>query len=195
MTSHDTETPAAGTSTDRDDVTRLLQSQHDEVTALFRRLDQPITSIGDLFCELRRLLAVHETAEEVLVYPALRHAGGDGDRIADERIVEEDRAKADIPGLEGRDPGSPEFRKGIDELRNAVTAHAEAEEREVFPMIRAHYGPDDLARMATAVRTAEAAAPTHPHPHAPSSATGHVVTGPFLAIADRVRDALSDGTG
>jgi hypothetical protein len=35
-------------------------------------------------------------------------------------------------------------------------------------------------------------APTRPHPHAPSSATGNLIVGPPLAVFDRIRDAIRD---
>jgi hypothetical protein len=45
--------------------------------------------------------------------------------------------------------------------------------------------------MAAAVKTAEATAPTHPHPGT-ESATKNMLVGPAAAIADRVRDAIRD---
>jgi hypothetical protein len=35
-------------------------------------------------------------------------------------------------------------------------------------------------------------APTHAHKMAPTSATGNVVLGPFVAMVDRVRDAIKE---
>ncbi len=47
-----------------------------------------------------------------------------------------------------------------------------------------------LAAAAPALKAAEATAPTHPHPGT-ESATANAAVGPFAAIADRVRDAMS----
>ena len=147
---------------------------------------------ADDFCELRRMLAVHETAEEEVVYPALRKTGADGARIAEARLAEEAEAKQALVKLESIDPKDAAFAAEIQALGKAATAHAEAEEREVFPRLRQSALADTLATMGKALQRAEAAAPTHPHPHAPGSesASGNLMAGPFLAIVDRVRDAL-----
>jgi hypothetical protein len=44
--------------------------------------------------------------------------------------------------------------------------------------------------MAGAVRAAEAAAPTRPHPAAGESAAANALAGPPLAVFDRIRDAV-----
>ena len=44
--------------------------------------------------------------------------------------------------------------------------------------------------MRTALEKAEKMAPTHPHTHGPESAIGNMIVGPFVAVADRVRDAI-----
>jgi hypothetical protein len=46
--------------------------------------------------------------------------------------------------------------------------------------------------MATAVRLAESAAPTHPHPGV-ELAGSTVLAGPFAAMLDRARDAIRMG--
>ena len=46
--------------------------------------------------------------------------------------------------------------------------------------------------MGEAILIAETVAPTHPHPHGPQTALGNLVFGPFVAIADRVRDKITE---
>jgi uncharacterized protein YbcC (UPF0753/DUF2309 family) len=75
------------------------------------------------------------------------------------------------------------------QLRQDVTEHAEHEEREEFPALRARHDRDRLKTMAAAVRAAEAVAPTHPHPGV-ESAAANVAVGTPTAIVDRVRDAV-----
>ena len=74
-------------------------------------------------------------------------------------------------------------------LRDAVLTHARYEERYEFPQLRAKVPAERLHSLATAVRAAEALAPTRPHPGA-ESATANLVTGPALAVADRARDLV-----
>ncbi|HEY1740311.1 MAG TPA: hemerythrin domain-containing protein, partial [Acidimicrobiia bacterium] len=167
------------TKTSRIDVTTMLESQHEQVRALFDQIGDGTTpTASDSFCELRRLLAVHETGEEMVIYPALRKIDAEAVRIAKERLAEEDAAKAALHELETIGLNEPGFAAKIVALRAAVLAHAEAEEREVFPRIRAATSTTALRTMGMALQRAEDAAPTHPHPHAPQSAIGNLVGGP-----------------
>jgi hemerythrin superfamily protein len=184
-------TTTQSTSGQGTDVVQLLTAQHDEIKELFRTVGE---GSGDIRREpfecLVRLLAVHETAEEEVVYPALRAAGA-GD-VADARIAEETEAKRLLADLEKVDPKDDAFLPGLDRLRDAVLAHAQNEEREVFPVLRSKELDGQLEAMGAAVKAAEAMAPTHPHPHVPGTATANLVAGPMAAIVDRVRDAIRD---
>ena len=71
-----------------------------------------------------------------------------------------------------------------------MLTHARNEEREVFPRLRQSQNAERLEQMAKTVVAAEAVAPTHPHPHGPESAVGNMAVGPFVAVVDRLRDAL-----
>jgi hemerythrin superfamily protein len=175
-------------------VIEMIETQHEQVKKL---LTEVTTARGDAleasFCELRRMLAVHETAEEEIVYPALRASGDAGRAMADARTGEEAEATKMLARLEEMTPRSPDFPQAFEELRTAVLRHATAEEDEVLPELRRTQKPQGLAKMAKAFELAEKAAPTHPHPHAGTSAASHLIAGPALAIMDHVRDALHKG--
>ncbi len=174
---------------DRDAVEVVLD-QHQHARELFSRLeDAPPETRQDVFDQLLRLLAVHETAEEEVVYPALRRIPG-GDEIADARTAEEDAAKKALSQLERMGTHNDEFGPRLLQFRDMVLAHAEREEEEALPLLRDHVEAEQLRQMAASFLLAEAMAPTHPHPHSPESAVGNLLTGPFLAMVDRVRDAI-----
>jgi hemerythrin superfamily protein len=173
------------------DVIDVITAQHQEVKRL---LTQVVAGSGDAldqsFCELRRMIAVHETAEEEIVYPTIRLAGADGKRVADARTAEEAEGTKVLARLEGMKPGSAEFTALFGEFRAAVLSHAQAEESSVLPLLRSGQTPEALQKMARTFELAEKAAPTHAHPHAGTGATSHLIAGPALAIMDHVRDAL-----
>jgi len=177
----------------RTDVVQLLTAQHDEIKNLFRSVSEGSGEARrEPFECLVRLLAVHETAEEEVVYPALRTAGAGA--VADARIAEETEAKRILADLEKIGPTGDNFLVTFEQLRSAVLAHAENEEREVFPVLRSDDLAGQLEAMGSAVKAAEAMAPTHPHPHVPGTATANLVAGPMAAIVDRVRDVVRDHT-
>jgi hemerythrin superfamily protein len=177
------------------DAVRFLGSQHDEARELFRTV---AAERGDArrraFEPLVRLLAVHETAEEMIVYPSIRSAGADGKRIADARTQEEDRAKKMLSDLEKLELDSAEFETQFASFREAVEIHAEREEAEVFPLLEKTTDEQQLERMTAALEVAEGIAPTHPHKLAPESALGNAMVGPFVGMVDRVRDAIRGAT-
>jgi hemerythrin superfamily protein len=176
------------------DAVTLLQEQHGDIRELLRAVEMTNTGRHESFEPLVRLLAVHETAEEMVVYPSLRREGDVGDAVAEARVAEEDEAKKALAELEQLDLDSAEFREQFSTFRAAVEAHADQEEREVFPLLEQVNDRDELQRMARALKLAEGIAPTHAHKAAPTSALGNALVGPFLSMVDRARDAIRDAT-
>lgn len=173
------------------DVVSFLEGQHKQVKALF---EQVLSAVGDdrekAFASLRRMLAVHETAEEEIVHPAARKALDNGEAIVRQRLEEEKKAKVALSELEKLDVKSPEFDTKLRQLRSDVIAHAEAEEREEFAALATALEPARLEKMRKAAAFAEKVAPTHPHPGV-ESAAANMLAGPFIAMIDRSRDAFS----
>jgi hemerythrin superfamily protein len=176
-------------------VTELLRERHQQVKEMFQQMD---TAAGDeraeLFDCLRATLAVHETAEEIVVYPAARKLGEAAARVVEARLKEEDQAKHVLAELEKAGPDGPGFPGRFNTFRTAATAHAEAEERELFPLLEQQCDHDQLTAMTDRLTRAERLAPTHPHPHGPKSPVGNMLAGPFVAMVDKVRDALAKET-
>src|SRR5438552_10473344 len=88
----------------------LLRPQHADVKQMFNQMD---TMRGkdreDLFDCLRRTLAVHETAEEMIVYPETRLINTVADRIVDALLKEETEAKKMLAELERLNPSDSKF--------------------------------------------------------------------------------------
>jgi hemerythrin superfamily protein len=175
-----------------DDVVKFLKGQHDVIKDMFEEVfsasDSKAREIA--FVELRQLLAVHETAEEMVVHPRARNEIADGDEIVDARLHEEHEAKQKLSKLEGMDIDSKEFLDELSKFRDAVVDHATHEESEEFSRLQRKLDSDDLGRMAKAVLAAEAIAPTRPHPGV-ESAKANFAVGPFASMLDRARDAIS----
>jgi len=173
------------------DVVSFLKEQHEDVKALFERV---LAAKGEerkqAFVALRRTLAVHETAEEEIVHPAARKAIESGEGIVAARLNEERDAKKELTKLELLDVDSSEFETSFRKFQAAVLAHAQAEEREEFSRLDKSLDAARLERMKAAVELAEKVAPTRPHAGV-ESATANLLAGPFAAMVDRVRDALS----
>jgi hemerythrin superfamily protein len=177
--------------TSSDDVVAYLKEQHAAIKALFiETLDaKDAESQQAAFTRLRTLLAVHETAEEMMVHPRVRRKIDGGAEIVAARLSEEHDAKVALGELEKIPCGTAEFSKGLIHLQAAVVEHAEREETEEFNLIAEQLDVDELAKLATAVQAAERIAPTHPHAGVESALVNFAV-GPFASLIDRARDAL-----
>ena len=185
----------AGIAASDADVVALLMRRHGDVRNLFDEVER---TAGDerraAFRNLVRLLAVHETAEEEVIHPFIRGSVPDGGRIVDDRLAEEREAKELLSRLDGMDTDDPKFLPELQTLRTDVMRHARAEERYEFIHVRRHADQARLSAMATALRAAEAMAPTHPHPGT-ESAAGNLALGPLAALVDRTRDAVRKALG
>lgn len=179
-----------------DEVVAFLKAQHNLIEDMF---DEVLHASDPQarekpFIELRQLLAVHETAEEMVVHPRVRREADAGDAIVDARLKEEHEAKELLSQIEALDITSQQFIAELTKLRDAVLDHAEHEENEEFPILQREVDADDLKRMATAVRAAEAIAPTRPHAGVESAKLNFAV-GPFASMLDRARDLIQQAVG
>jgi hemerythrin superfamily protein len=174
-----------------DDVVAFLKAQHNLIEDMFDEVllasDPEVREKP--FAALRQLLAVHETAEEMVVHPRVRREADAGDAVVDARLKEEHEAKELLSQIEKLDITSQQFIDELTNLREAVLDHAQHEELDEFPYLEKGLEIDDLKRMGTAVRAAEAIAPTHPHPGVESAKLNFVI-GPFASMLDRARDVI-----
>jgi hemerythrin superfamily protein len=178
-----------------DDVVKFVKDQHNLIKDMF----DEVLSASDpkarekAFIELRKLLAIHETAEEMVVHPRVRHEAADGEAIVDARLEEERAAKETLSKLESMDVNSPKFITELTRFRDAVIDHAEHEEHDEFTKLERKLKADDRERMAKAVQVVEAIAPTRPHAGV-ESAKMNFAAGPFASMLDRARDLIKQAT-
>jgi hemerythrin superfamily protein len=130
----------------------------------------------------------------MVVHPRVRREDDAGDSIVDARLREEHEAKELLSQIEKLDITSQQFVDEMTKLRAAVLDHAQREESEEFPVLQRKVDADDLKRMGSAVRAAQAIAPTRPHPGVESAKLNFVV-GPFASMLDRARDVIQRAIG
>jgi hemerythrin superfamily protein len=179
-----------------DEVIAFLKAQHNLIEDMF---DQVLLATDpqareEPFVHLRQLLAVHETAEEMVVHPRVRREVDAIDSIVDARLEEEHEAKELLSRIEKIDITSQQFIDELTKLRDAVLDHALHEESYEFPKLQQELDTEELKRLTTAVRAAEAIAPTRPHAGVESPMLNFAV-GPFASMVDRVRDLIEHGRG
>ncbi|WP_063040124.1 hemerythrin domain-containing protein [Nocardia pseudovaccinii] len=170
----------------------LLTDQHEQIRRLLEKLRSGQDDKRELFTELVRLLAVHETAEEEVVHAVARRAAFGADDIIGPRLAEENAVKHALADLYDMGVDHPDFDAKLAAFADKVSAHAAHEETEEFPFLLKQFSVNQLERWAGMVRAAERLAPTRPHPHAGETGLANLVMSPPLAVFDRARDVLRD---
>lgn len=183
------------------DVVALLTRHHERARALLADLRESVAVVAELthdmagpFRELVQLLATHESAEETIVYPRLKTELQEG-RLAEECLAEEHEVKHLLAKLEKMAPAFFRFPGALAEFEDRLAAHAEHEERAVFPVLEERVPPAERQELAGSFLYAAARAPSHAHAHSSESAFGNVILGPVLVTIDRVRDAMHHEPG
>ena len=136
------------------DAVDFLIGQHQQIKSLFEQtLDGSGKEREKAFLELRRLLAVHETAEEEFVHSRAKRIP-DGDKLVGARVEEEHEAKTVLAKLEKLDVNAEEFTRQLSKLRDAMLDHAEHEEKEEFSKLQEELSEDELEQMGRAAKLA-----------------------------------------
>ena len=171
------------------DVVRVLLEQHARIRDLFREVAATQGEYKEqVFDELRALLAVHETAEEMVLRPVSAKVAGDS--VAKARNEEEAETNEALEKLETVDISAPDFAATFAAFEKSVIAHAEKEESEEFPVILDECDEKKRAFMGKQILAAESLAPTHPHPSTVGSTGAQLTVGPFASLVDRTRDLI-----
>ena len=173
------------------DIIDLLVQDHREVERLFSQIETGMgADRGSLIEKVVEELSVHAAVEEQVLYPAVRKEVPGGDELADHSIEEHQELKELLVSIERADPNDPETDQLLTQLMGTLREHVQDEEGDLFPKLRTA-APDQLGELGEAAEKAKKMAPTHPHPHAPTSPPGNVVAGAAAAVMDKARDALS----
>ncbi|HEX4659367.1 MAG TPA: hemerythrin domain-containing protein [Streptosporangiaceae bacterium] len=135
------------------EVIEILLHQHQRIRELLADIKSGGSRKQQAFEDLRDLLASHEEAEEAVVRPVTRWVVGDS--IADARNEEEEHADGMLAALGKLDISSAEFDTMFADFQNAVAAHADHEEADEFPRIKAGLDHDHLVRLGQDLIAAE----------------------------------------
>lgn len=175
------------------DVVDILTTDHREVLDLIgetKGAEDPGQK-RDMADTITAELVRHSVAEEMFVYPAMRKHLPNGDDIVKHDTEEHQELEEALKALEGIGGDKAEFTPALTRVEELLRHHANDEETEQFPQLRANIPRHDLVEMGKKVEAAKAAAPTRPHPSSPHSELFHKTVGPGVGMIDKLRDALT----
>ncbi|AXE83951.1 hemerythrin domain-containing protein [Streptomyces sp. Go-475] len=119
--------------TDTQDVVELILRDHRRMEDLFRRMRSVEADREGALREFADLLIAHALAEEAKVYPALkRYKNIDDEEVEHGEHEHDEGNKALLELLEVEEVGSEEWDEKLEELVEAVTHHADEEERTIL---------------------------------------------------------------
>ena len=175
------------------DVIELLEHDHREVEQMFAEFElaRDANDKEALRDKIIIELVRHSEAEEQAVYPAIRKAIDNGDRIVEREIDEHSKAERIMKELDRMKSDDPQFGVLMQQLMAAIKQHVQEEENEVFPQFRAKVDPQELQKLGETVERLKKVVPTHPHPMAPDRPPFNALLGAGAGLVDRLRDMLS----
>lgn len=176
-----------------EDVVDILTADHREMTELLARATQTQDAeqrrdlVETAIAEVMR----HAVAEEMYVYPVMEKDLPNGKEEVEHDKQEHDEIVQVMKKLEEADAADPAFMNLVQELDKQLRHHADDEESDQFPKLRANLSGEQLLEMGDKVQKAKQLAPTRPHPSAPHSELFHKSVGPGVGMIDRLRDKLT----
>lgn len=177
------------------DIVEHLTSEHRQVEQLWSQLQVAHANgdrvQADLGGKIVRMLSQHDAVELQVLYPEVRKALPDGDRLAEHSLDEHRVIRDLLSHVDGRDPADAEVFAAFGNILVRVQEHVAEEEQTLFPLLRANCSEAQLMRLGEMLDKAEKMAPTHPHPHTPDSKVGATIAGAAASMVDKVRDAVS----
>jgi hemerythrin superfamily protein len=137
-------------------VVDLMLKDHERITAIIQQFDA--TPAGKrrraLWDDLMHTLAVHEAAEDDVIYPRLRRDIPAGDSLV-ALLREAGHVKHAVEALENEGADSRDFASHFHILAAAVLEHIRYEEDEVWPLLRSAETAATLRRLGASYELAK----------------------------------------
>lgn len=175
------------------DVIDILTADHEDMIELIGRIESTpdASKRRDLADTVIAEVMRHAVAEEMFVYPVMEEQLPNGTEEVQHDKQEHDEVVQVMKQIEDVEASAPNFMDLVRRLEAQLRHHAEDEESQQFPKLRAHIPGEKLFDMGEKVESAKKLAPTRPHPSAPHSELFHKTVGPGVGMVDRLLDKLT----
>lgn len=173
------------------DVVRVILDQHQRIINLFAGVRAASGEARlDSLRELRGLLVIHETAEQLVLRPVSADLIGT-DFVDTLGAVEEELTML-LTHLEDVPPELGQFVENLDVLEGKILEHLFTEESQELPVVLERCPVEDRLTMGRRLLAAAKVLPTRPHPVIDKAgAAATVAAAPVTSLIDRARDAIA----
>ncbi|MBC7658812.1 MAG: hemerythrin domain-containing protein [Chitinophagaceae bacterium] len=131
-----------------------LESQHREVEALFKQMDElgdrAFKARAQIFEEIARKLTHHAKIEELIFYPEGKSVDKD---LTLEAYEEHDVIKQMLAKIKRTEPNDETFMAKITVLKEIVEHHVKEEENEYFPKTKKKFSSEELDELGEKLKT------------------------------------------
>jgi len=124
--------------------TALLEKQHRDVEAIFKKLERQPGNPAPLLEQLANDLAGHMAIEQDIFYPAVRAVDPD---LVLESFEEHALAEIALKRLVGTPLDDPSYLARLAATKELVLHHVELEERTLLPEVERSLGGEELLRL------------------------------------------------
>lgn len=124
--------------------TSLLEKQHNQVKAIFKRLEGLHGDPARLLEELANSLVAHMAIEQDIFYPATHEAD---ESLTLESFEEHAVAQLELKRLLATGPEDPMFLAKVTTLKELIEHHVKEEEESLFPKVEKMLDPTELEVM------------------------------------------------
>jgi len=170
-----------------------IKNGHEEIKFSIERL-YLVTDMHDklrLFNDTVKLIAQHDVAEEVVLFPAVKNLGLKN--MVDTSINQTIDLEKHLFHMDSKYGKKIEddaaFNADLQILKAKFNSHSNyLEQRELIPLLERNLSEKELESLNNWFDKIKAAAPTRPHPDGPHSAAGALAVGPIISFIDHFRD-------
>lgn len=149
-----------------------------------------------LLAELADRALRHAFAEETVLFPAYRQYLPHTADVVTAHIEGEHQAVNDsLKRLQDIDPQDPAYSELVSSTFAVIRDDARNEEDVLLPQLQQVLTEDALRALGDAWEVARRTSPTRPHPKISRRPPGNLLAAPFLAVSDRVKDAVDSAGG
>lgn len=153
------------------DALQLLKTDHDVARHLFEQFSQAkdgedTARIAELQRKIFAELEIHTTIEEEVFYPEAKEAGGEAEELIAEGFQEHHVVDVLMGEIRELTPDHDTWVAKMTVLIENVEHHAQEEEEELFPKLRAAFGDERLQQMGDKLAEAKRRYAAGAHPSA-----------------------------
>lgn len=135
---------------DTTDILSTLETEHDEVQDLLKKLTQSKRAAEQkaLVAQIKKALVPHSKAEELVVYDAVAALKDEKPQIdGAEGYTEHALASATLKQLDTLTPNTPEFKAHAKVLKELLDHHIKEEESAIWSDVRKNFSDEQRSRM------------------------------------------------